>query len=170
MKSQVNFSIDTEVLIELDKEDVNKSALVEGFLREYLQLNDKEKVNPKELEKLILKAKIRVDTLEAKRKEVEAEEKARIEEEAKRLNLNYKDMKFTLEGDEATLFTKEKLKRCIGCRKKLKTPFYICKDPITFICEICEKEHADKDKKICERLGAHGRTCKTDHMKVILVK
>lgn len=65
MKSNVNMTLDTEVVIEIRKQNLNISAIVNSFLREFTNTEKKE-------ENIILESlKRRIKELEEKKKKEE---------------------------------------------------------------------------------------------------
>lgn len=87
MKGQINCSIDIDVLIALDEKGVNKSALVEQLLRNYLEIKPhdadaKENASSKEIDREIAKTASRLAGLQQIKKvrEKAAAVKAKEEE------------------------------------------------------------------------------------------
>jgi|WetSurMetagenome_2_1015567.scaffolds.fasta_scaffold383095_1 hypothetical protein len=70
MKTQINVTVDMEVLMELQKLTINKSELINNFLRDYLDICDKTtEIKSKNLENEILLQKSRLTALENQKKE-----------------------------------------------------------------------------------------------------
>ena len=87
MKTNMTLTIDTEVLIELRKRKINKSKVVNIYLRRFLEIADEEK-QPDDLEELntkLIKEEIKVDQIKEKMEEIERKKRKMIEHQRKRL-------------------------------------------------------------------------------------